>query len=254
MGTGRLPNESMERLQKAMAKRGIASRRKAEEYISAGRVRVNGKVIVEQGVKVSDADRIELDGVVVGGVKKHVYIAFYKPTRVMTTAADPQGRQTVFDFLTKLNTRVFSVGRLDYETSGLLLLTNDGDFAYRLTHPGFGVEKTYEALVDGVITEQAVLALRKGVMLEGRKTSPARVKVLGSDASSSKLEIAIHEGRNRQVRNMLELVGFPCVKLTRVRIGRIDLRGLRPGEWRYLKDAEVAQLSVDKGRQNPIKR
>ena len=239
-----MADDRTERLQKAMAKRGIASRRKAEDYISMGRVSVNGKVVTELGAKVSSKDLIEVDGIQFGGAEPLVYIVFFKPTKVMTTAFDPQGRKTVFDFVAGVDQRVFSVGRLDYDTSGLLLLTNDGELANRLMHPGFNVDKTYEALVAGVITHESVMALRKGVLLEGRMTSRAEVKILGKDATTSKLEITIHEGRNRQVRKMLDLVGHPCLKLTRVRYGHLNLRGMRPGEWRYLTNTEVEQLRL----------
>jgi pseudouridine synthase len=236
-------DNTTERLQKAIAKRGIASRRKAEEYITSGRVRVNGKVVTELGVKVSELDRIDVDGAAIGDTQSFVYILFYKPIRVMSTSSDPQGRKTVHDFLTDIDTRVYSVGRLDYETSGLLILTNDGKLTHRLMHPGFGVEKSYEVLVAGEVSQQAIISLRKGILLDGRMTSPAYVRILGKDATSTKLEITIHEGRNRQVRNMMDFVGYPCLKLTRVRYGPLNLRGMRPGEWRYLTEIEVDKLS-----------
>ncbi len=235
-------NQATERLQKAIAARGIASRRKAEEYIRSGRVRVNGKPVTEQGVKVSAKDKIEIDGITIGQAESFVYILLYKPIKVMTTASDPQGRKTVYDLLSGVETRVFSIGRLDYDTSGLLLLTNDGELAHRLMHPGFGIEKTYEALVSADVAKESVQQLRRGILLEGKKTAPAKVRILGRDATTTKLEIAIHEGRNRQVRKMLDFIGHPCLKLTRIRYGNLNLKGLRPGEWRYLTSSEVEKL------------
>ncbi len=237
-------HQATERLQKVIAARGIASRRKAEEYIRSGRVRVNGKVVTELGVKVSAKDKIEIDGNTIGQAESFVYILLYKPVKVVTTSSDPQGRTTVHDFLSGVETRVYSVGRLDYDTSGLLLLTNDGEMANRLMHPSYGVEKTYHALVAGDVLMESVTQLRRGIVLEGKKTSPAKVKVLGKNASSTKLEISIHEGRNRQVRKMLEQIGHPCLKLTRIRYGPLNLRGLRPGEWRYLTTIEVEKLQA----------
>ena len=237
-------DKATERLQKAIAARGIASRRKAEEYIRSGRVRVNGKPVTEQGVKVSAKDKIEIDGITIGQAESFVYILLYKPIKVMTTASDPQGRKTVYDLLSGVETRVFSIGRLDYDTSGLLLLTNDGELAHRLMHPGFGIEKTYEALVDGDVSKESVQQLRRGIILEGKKTSPARVRILGRDSTTTKLEISIHEGRNRQVRNMLDFIGHHCLKLTRIRYGNLNLKGLRPGEWRYLSTLEVEKLQA----------
>lgn len=239
-----MTKEPPERLQKVISMRGYASRREAEKLIQEGKVRVNGKTVTELGTKVSANDRIEIAGVRLESAPTPIYVILYKPVRVLTTTVDPHGRSTVFDYLSTLQTRVFPVGRLDYDTSGLLLLTNDGELAHRLMHPRFGMWKTYEALAEGAITNEEVDRLRKGVVIAGRKTAPAEVRILGSDGNTSKLEIRIHEGRNRQIRKMLEAVDHPCLKLVRTKYGSLNLHGLRPGEWRYLKGFEIERLKM----------
>jgi 23S rRNA pseudouridine2605 synthase len=226
-----------ERLQKVLARAGLGSRRAAEALIAAGRVRVNGEVARLGDRADPGTDRIEVDGVVVGVRPGLVHYLLNKPAGVVTTASDPQGRPTVVG-LVPAEPRVFPVGRLDAETEGLLLLTNDGELAHRLTHPSFGVEKEYLAEVDGRPTRGALRRLREGVDLEDGRTAPARASLVGDRL----LRITVHEGRKRQVRRMCEAVGLPVRRLVRVRIGPITDRRLAPGEWRALRQDEVRAL------------
>ena len=226
-----------ERLQKVLALRGWGSRRVCEELIAAGRVSVNGEVAV-LGRRVDvDSDRVEVDGVPIGLRPDIVYYLLNKPVGVITTASDPQGRETVVS-LVPAEPRVFSVGRLDVDTEGLLLLTNDGELANRIAHPSHGVEKEYLVSVVGNVPASALRRLRDGVELEDGLTAPARA----SQISPGLLRIAIHEGRNRQVRRMCEAVGFPVTRLVRVRIGPLRDGTLAPGDWRALSPDEVREL------------
>ncbi len=230
-------NEEGERLQKVLARAGFGSRRTCEELIASGRVRVNGDV-AELGRRVDvDVDQVRVDGALVGVRPGHVHLLLNKPTGVVTTADDPQGRPTVVSLVPD-DPRVFPVGRLDMDTEGLLLLTNDGDLAHRLTHPSFGVEKEYIAHVDGEPTRGAVRRLREGVELEDGMTAPAGANLL----APSILRITIHEGRNRQVRRMCEAIGHPVKRLIRTRIGPLSDRSLKPGSWRELTQAELRAL------------
>jgi 23S rRNA pseudouridine2605 synthase len=225
------------RLQKVLAQAGLGSRRVSEDLIEARRVRVNGEV-AHLGQRVDpEADVIEVDGAQIGVRAGLVHLLLNKPAGVVTTAADPQGRRTVLD-LVPAEPRVFPVGRLDIDTEGLLLLTNDGDLAHRLTHPSYGIEKEYLVEVEGVPGRGAVRSLREGVDLDDGTTAPAKVATLGD----SLLRITIHEGRNRQVRRMCEAVGHPVRRLVRTRIGPLAERSLAPGEWRELSQAEVRAL------------
>lgn len=226
-----------ERLQKVLARTGLGSRRACEELIAAGRVTVNGEV-AELGRRVDvDHDRIEVDGVPVSVQPGLVYYLLNKPRGVVSTADDPQGRQTVVS-LVPAEPRVHPVGRLDADTEGLLILTNDGELTYRLTHPRFGVEKEYLAQVLGTPSRQALRRLREGVELDDGPTAPARVALVAPNL----LRITIHEGRNRQVRRMCDAIGHPVERLVRSRIGPITDRKLRPGTWRELTPAEVRAL------------
>jgi 23S rRNA pseudouridine2605 synthase len=228
-----------ERLQKVLARAGFGSRRTCEELIAEGRVRVNGEV-ADLGRRVdAGRDRVEVDGAAVGVRPGQVYYLLNKPRGVVTTAADTHGRPTVVD-LVPGEPRVFPVGRLDADTEGLLLLTNDGELTHRLTHPSFGVEKEYLAEVVGTPSPAAVRRLREGVDLEDGRTAPARVAVVPPRG----LRIVVHEGRNRQVRRMCEAVGHPVVRLVRTRIGPLADRDLAPGEWRELSIAEVRGLDA----------
>jgi 23S rRNA pseudouridine2605 synthase len=228
---------SPERLQKILARAGFGSRRASEALIAAGRVRVNGEVATLGNRADPETDRIEVDGAVVGVRPGLVHYLLNKPAGVVTTASDPHRRPTVVE-LVPAEPRVFPVGRLDAETEGLLLLTNDGELAHQLTHPSFGVDKEYLAEVEGRPTRGALRRLREGVDLEDGPTAPAKVSVVGERL----LRITLHEGRNRQVRRMCDAVGHPVRRLVRVRIGPIADRRLAPGEWRALEQDEVRAL------------
>ena len=232
-----------QRLQKILSQAGIASRRKAEELIQAGRVRLNGRVVTELGTKADPrTDRITIDGRPLRLSSERLYILLHKPVGVVTTLSDPEGRPTVRDLLPEVRVRVFPVGRLDYYSSGLLLLTNDGELALRLTHPRYGVRKTYQVKVNGRPTAEALEKLASGVRLEEGTTAPAEVRVIrGSDAKTW-LEITLSEGRKREVRRMCEQVGYRVEKLTRIRLGPLNLGSLQPGQHRTLTEREVYQL------------
>ena len=226
-----------ERLQKVLARAGIGSRRKVEELIATGRVSVNGEVAVLGRRVDPEVDRVEVDGVAIGVREGLVYYLLNKPRGVVTTASDPHADRTVMQLVPD-EPRVFPVGRLDADTEGLLLLTNDGDLTHRLTHPSFGVEKTYVAQVDGTPSPADVRRLREGVELEDGPTAPAKAVLTPPNV----LTITIHEGRNRQVRRMCEAVGHPVVRLVRTRIGPLVDRSLKPGAWRHLTTDEVRAL------------
>jgi 23S rRNA pseudouridine2605 synthase len=226
-----------ERLQKVLARVGIGSRRTAEELIAAGRVTVNGEVAVLGRRVQTDADQVAVDGVPIGVRADLVWYLLNKPRGVVTTVSDPHATRTVID-LVPTEPRVFPVGRLDADTEGLLLLTNDGDLTHRLTHPSYGVEKEYVAEVAGAPTPAVVRSLREGVELEDGRTAPAKVAL----SPPNVLTITIHEGRNRQVRRMCDAVGHPVRRLVRTRIGPIVDRSLKPGTWRPLTSDEVHAL------------
>ena len=233
----------MERLQKVIAQAGITSRRKAETLILEGKVKVNGKVVTELGVKVDPKkDKIEVNGIPLER-EEPVYYLLYKPRGVISSVSDEKGRKTVTDFV-ETDYRIFPAGRLDYDTSGAIILTNDGEFAQLLTHPKHEIEKVYVAKVRGIPTGKKIKMLREGVMLEDGKTAPAKVKVLSVDRKKNVaiIRITIHEGRNRQVRRMFEAVGHEVVKLKRERIAFLDLKGMNPGDVRPLKPIEVKHL------------
>lgn len=238
MGAGNELAEG-ERLQKVLARAGLGSRRRCEELIEDGLVAVNGEVAV-LGRRVDvDADRIEVDGVAVSVRPGLVYYLINKPHGVITTAEDTHGRPTVVE-LVPGEPRVFPVGRLDADTEGLLLLTNDGELTHRLTHPSFGVDKEYLAHVEGAPSRASLRRLREGIELDDGPTAPAKVSAL----EPSVLRITIHEGRNRQVRRMCEAIGHPVRRLVRTRIADLADRGLAPGEWRHLTTAEVRALEA----------
>lgn len=232
-----------ERLQKVMAHAGVASRRACEELIRKGRVTVNGRVVDEMGLKVDPAkDRIAIDGRIFSGPEEPVYLMLNKPSGFVTTVRDPRGRRTVLDLIGNLPGRVYPVGRLDYDTEGLLLLTNDGELTNALTHPRHEVPKTYLAVAQGVVGRDKVNVLKRGVRLSDGPTAPAKVRVLKVEEGATSLEITIHEGRNRQIRRMMEAIGHPVTFLKRIRFGPLTLRGLRLGEYRALTPAEVEKL------------
>lgn len=232
-----------ERLQKYLASAGVASRRASEALILEGKVSVNGQVIRELGTKVEPGrDVVLVDGKPVQREAQQVYLLMNKPAGYVTTVKDTHNRLTVMDLIADVPYRVFPVGRLDYETEGLLLLTNDGELAYRMTHPKFKMVKTYVATVQGNVTEERLAQLRGGVMLEDGMTAPAEVRLLRRENHRTVVEIAIHEGRNRQVRRMFQAVKNPVLELKRVSIGPLSLKGISVGEYRYLQEAELNQL------------
>jgi 23S rRNA pseudouridine2605 synthase len=233
---------SRERLQKYLARCGVASRRASEQIITGRRVRVNGQIATELGTSIDpEHDRVELDGRIVLPPTTLSYVALNKPIGIISTARDPKGRRTVLD-LVDVPARLYPVGRLDYDSEGLILLTDDGDLAMHLTHPRHTVEKEYEALVAGEPTDEVLARLRSGIILDGKPTAPARIDRLGAGPDGTWVRFILREGRNRQVRRMAEVVGLEVDRLVRVRIGTLRLGHLRPGEWRDLRAAEVAAL------------
>ncbi len=237
------------RLQKFLARAGAASRRGSEDLMTAGRVAVNGVVATELGTRVDPlVDTVTLDGAPVTLSQAPVYIAFNKPPGVVTTMSDPQGRPTVAQFVpVEANPGLFPVGRLDYNTTGLLLFTTDGEIAHRLLHPSRHVEKVYRALVDGRASDAALGRLRDGVALDDGITAPARVRVLRSSGNSTYVEIAIREGRKRQIRRMFSKIGHPVVELHRVSFGPVGIEGITRGAWRHLTAEEIAALRAAVG-------
>ena len=233
----------MERLQKVIANSGYCSRRKAEEEITKGHVTVNGQIITELGTKVNVSDVIDIIGTVLKKQDEKEYILFFKPREVVTTTHDDKGRKTVLDYI-DTDLRIYPIGRLDYDTTGLLLLTNDGELANLLMHPKTEIEKVYVAKIEGILTGKEINKLKNGVVIDGRKTSKAKVKVRKVDKKNqtSIVEITIHEGRNHQVKKMFERVGHTVLKLKRERFAFLDLKGLRSGEYRYLNIKEVKKL------------
>lgn len=232
------------RLQKFLANSGVASRRKCEELILDGKISVNGKVVQELGTKIDlTVDKVEYCGKLIHNSEKKVYILLNKPIGYVTTAKDQFSRDTVLD-LVKVKERIVPVGRLDMYTSGALILTNDGDFVYKVTHPKHEITKTYTVTLHGIISNEAVENLRHGVEIEDYVTRPANVKILKTDVEKniSRLEITIHEGKNRQVRKMCEAVGSKVIALHRSKIGDIGVKDIKIGNWRYLKDYEIKKL------------
>ena len=230
------------RLQKYLADAGIASRRKCEQLIEEGRVKLNGAV-AEIGMNVNDGDVVTLDGKRVRANNERVMIAFYKPKNVICSNAEEEDRKKVTDFFKELPYRLYTVGRLDYDSEGLILVTNDGDAANRLMHPRYGLSKTYNVLCSGRFTDAEIHTLASGVMLEDGMTAPARVKLLReTDNGNTELSITIHEGRNRQVRRMVAAVGHDTLRLVRVSIGKLTISGLKSGQWRFLSREETELL------------
>jgi len=229
------------RLQKLLTMAGVASRRKVDEMISSGRISVNGVIVREFGIRATHADTICLDGVpIAASVAEKTYILFHKPIGVVTTASDPAGRPTVMDFMPG-GVRLFSVGRLDFDSSGLLLLTNDGDWAYKLTHPKHEIGKTYVANIRGMPSEEALGEIRNGVVIDGRLTAPCVVDIMSTEPA--KLRVTIHEGRNRQIRKMFENIGHPVMSLRRIAVGNLSLGSLPCGKWRHLTPEEVTGIA-----------
>lgn len=233
----------MERLHKVMARAGVASRRRCEEMIAAGMVKVNGKVITGPGTKVDPArDKIQVGGETISLSPPRYYILMYKPRGYVTTLSDERGRKKVTDLLKGVTGRVYPVGRLDYDSEGLLLLTNDGDLTYALTHPKHRIPKTYLVRVAGVPGPEKLEKMAGGLVLADGPTAPARVRLAGLREGNALLEITIYEGRNRQVRRMCEHIGHPVLRLVRTRLANLTIGGLRPGQFRHLTGKEVEKL------------
>lgn len=230
------------RLQKYLASCGVASRRASEKLIAEGRVCVDGARITEMGAQVEDGQQVTVDGKPVTPEARKYYIMYHKPAGEVTTVSDPEGRATVLSRFKDFPARLYPVGRLDYDSEGLLLLTNDGELTERMLHPSREVDKTYLARVSNVVTEAEARRLEAGVMVDGRKTSRATVKLLGSKPLYTDMLITIHEGRNRQVRKMVEQVGHQVVLLRRIRFGPLKLGELPRGMWRELTDDELSRL------------
>lgn len=235
---------SYERLQKYIANCGVTSRRKAEDLIINKKVKVNGLLITELGTKIdTEKDVVTVENKKISLVNEHIYIKLNKPTGYVTTVKDQFNRKCVID-LVNVEDRIYPVGRLDYDTSGLLLLTNDGELANKLMHPKYEVYKTYIAKIDGKLNSDDLSKLRHGVKIEDYTTSPAIVDVLGSYSDGSKVRISIHEGKNRQVRKMFNTVGKEVIKLKRVSFGSIEVKDVKLGEWKYLNDEEIQYLKT----------
>ena len=233
------------RLQKYMAECGVASRRKAEEYILDGKVQVNGKTVTELGTKINpNKDVVYFNNLKIENEGKNIYILLNKPIGYVTTTKDQFDRETVLDLIKNVKGRVVPVGRLDMYTSGALILTNDGNFTYKITHPSHEINKTYIATIRGIITEEEVNKLKNGVKIDDYTTRPAKVKIMKTDIEKniSRIEITIHEGKNRQVRKMCEAIGRNVMALHRTKIGDINVKDLKIGEWRYLTPKEVEKL------------
>ncbi len=235
------------RLQKYMAEAGVASRRKCEELIKEGYVSVNGKTVTSMGVKISDSDVLEVKGRRVCRDQNKIYIMLHKPSGYITTVRDQFSRPSVIDLIEDRGHRVFPVGRLDYDTSGLLLLTNDGQLAHELTHPRHETEKVYVAEVKGIPAEREIDLFRRGINIEGYVTAPAEIRIIEEqktgNSTNAVVEIKIHEGKNRQIRKMCDAIGHPVVKLKRISIGMLRLGDLPEGKWRYLSGEEVKSLT-----------
>jgi pseudouridine synthase len=245
------------RLNKFLSEAGVASRRGADRLILEGRVRVNGSVVDELGSKVEEGkDLVQVDGRRVASGSRLIYVLLNKPTGYLVTLKDPFGRPTVRELLPPAMGRVYPVGRLDLESEGLLLLTNDGELAYRLTHPKFGIKKTYIARVKGEPDRKTIARLGEGVYVEGKKTAPAKVALLAHSPRSSWLRLELYEGRKREVREMCRVVGHDVVELKRTGFGGLSLDKLKPGEWRFLEPREVRGLMsrVRQGARLPAKK
>lgn len=233
----------MIRLNKYLSLCGVTSRRGAEVLIAEGRVAVNDTVIEKMGTIVDETrDVVKVDEVVVTPVERQVYVILNKPSGVMTTLRDPYNRKTITHYLRQLPVRVYPVGRLDYDTEGVLLLTNDGDLAYRLAHPKFQVEKVYEARVEGEFTKEAALKIEAGIELEDGAIGHGRVRILSCQGNVSKIRLVLTEGRKREVKQLCKAVGHPVIQLRRKRFATITAMGLKLGKWRYLSDEELCEL------------
>ncbi len=248
-----------ERLQKIIAHAGVSSRREAEAMIREGRVTLNGRVVTELGTRADpDRDHIKVDGKLITKAEPHRYILLYKPKEVMTTVEDPQGRRTVIDLVRGIRERIYPVGRLDFHSEGLVLLTNDGELAFKVSHPTHGSVKTYSVKVRGVPDERMIEKLRRGITIDGKRTLPCdieRMRTTGKrdDEGNSWFEVKLREGRTQQIRKMFQAIGHPVSKLRRVAIGPISDPKLTPGVWRELTKQEVKMLETMKEMKKPVK-
>lgn len=233
----------MERLQKVIANLGYTSRRKAEELILAGKVKVNGETVKELGTKVKNSDTIQVENTILDNNKNYEYYLLNKPREVISSVKDECGRKTVVELI-NTSERIYPIGRLDYDTTGIILLTNDGNLANKLMHPSSNIEKKYIAKVNGLVTGYEIKKLREGVIVDGKKTHRAKVNLKSYDKKSDKslVELIIHEGRNHQVRKMFEAINHDVLKLKREKYANLDLTGLKPGEYRKLSNKEIAIL------------
>jgi len=230
------------RLNKYIAAAGICSRRKADELISSGEVRINGKTVMTPGVDVDDKMTVTVGGKTIAPATKKVYLALNKPPGYVTTTKDEHDRPTVMELVADVGERVFPVGRLDYDTTGLIILTNDGDFANSMAHPSREIQKTYRVQAEGVLSKERISKLRKGIDIGGYVTAPARVELIKQNPGNAIADIMIHEGKNRQVRKMFATVGNRVISLSRTAIGEIRLGGLKQGHYRKLKREEIEKL------------
>ena len=231
------------RLQKYMAHAGVASRRKCEEIIAEGRVKVNGEVVDTQGYIVEEGDRVTVDGKKVWPVKRNTYILMNKPRGIVSSAKDNKDRQTVLDLLSSdIRARLYPVGRLDMDSSGLILLTDDGELTERLLHPKYEIEKTYKVTVNGLVTEEEAKELSKGVKLKDGMTAPGEIKIIEHRNKKTRLECTIREGRNRQIRRMFESLGYEVIQLERIVFGPLKITGLGKGDYRPLREKEIRSL------------
>ncbi|MHB8095861.1 MAG: pseudouridine synthase [Candidatus Aminicenantales bacterium] len=236
------------RLNKFLSQAGAASRREADRLIEQGRVQVNGRIVQELGEKIEDeTDKVDLDGKRVRKEERLAYVLLHKPVGTVVTLRDPFGRKTVQDLLRGVGVRVFPVGRLDADSSGVLLLTNDGDLAFHLAHPRFEVGKVYSVKVEGSPEETDLAKLRKGIFLEGRKTAPAKVTMVSRSAARGVVRVEIHEGRKREVRKMFEALGYRVSDLKRTSFAGLTLERLKPGQWRFLEPGEIRMLKKKAG-------
>jgi pseudouridine synthase len=230
------------RLNKYLAAAGIGSRRRCDEFISAGRVRVNGRIVKQMGIRIDeDQDKVEFDGRQISLDLKQYYVMIYKPVGFVTTVEDPFKRRSILDLI-PLKERLFPVGRLDYDTSGLLLITNDGPLANVLTHPRYKIKKTYQVLLDRIIKPISIYHFQNGILLDGRKTAPCKLSEIRVIDNRSFVEVVISEGRNRQIRRMFEELDYVVVNLHRIGFGPLQLTRLKSGEWRYLSTTELKEL------------
>ncbi len=233
----------MIRINKYLSAAGVSSRREADRLIEQGRVKVNGKIVQTLGSKIDEnKDRVEVDGKTVEGTQGKVYMLLNKPPEFLVTLKDPFQRPTIMDFLPKLKTRIFPVGRLDFDSEGLLLMTNDGELANRLIHPRYEIKKNYLVKIQGHPEKVQISRLERGIPIDGKKTAPAKIFPISSSPKRSLFKVELHEGRKREIRRMFEAIGYHVLLLRRIKFAGLTLDGLNPGDWRYLTDIEVQNL------------